>query len=137
MKIFLETSGLKKGKVSKDFIQKVVEKTVALAGKLKVKKSAFGVAFVGPSEIRHLNHEYRKKNKITDVLSFGFSDSDDPAGEVVLCSDIIEKDARKNKVPYRKQLAFVLSHGILHILGLKHGKEMYDLQDKLINKITK
>ena len=38
-------------------------------------------------------------------------------GELVLCPNVIAKNARENKVNFSRELAFVLAHGVLHILG--------------------
>jgi rRNA maturation RNase YbeY len=50
-------------------------------------------------------------------------------GELALCLEIIASQAKKNKVIFQKELAFVLSHGVLHLLGMRHGKKMYEIQD--------
>lgn len=134
-------------KISKSLVQKTVKKT------LKVSKRtgdfSLSIAFVEKREIRRLNRAYRKKDKVTDVLSFSYglgynkrreAAKSSPlaslrkalrAGEIVLCPEVIAKQAKENEVTFQKELIFVLAHGVLHLLGMKHGKEMYKLQDQI------
>jgi len=134
-------------KINKSFINKVAKKTLLLSGK-RVKRVSLSIVFVGKKKIQALNRLYRKKNEVTDILSFNYSSGYNKerieglpasrqrreallAGELFLCSEMIKKSARENNVSFRKELAFVLSHGILHLLGFRHGKKMYELQDKV------
>ena len=78
-------------------------------------------------EIRELNRKYRQKNKATDILSFQYGN----AGEIVICLKEVKKNARRFQSTFKKELARVLIHGILHILGYSHqtmpGKENFYL----------
>ena len=76
------------------------------------------IAFVDKKKIKQLNKKYRKKDKATDVLSFG-----EGLNEVVICPAIAKT---------KKELAEVLIHGILHILGHDHGKLMEKKQNKYL-----
>ncbi len=99
------------------------------------------VAIVDESEIRKINKELRGRDEITDVISVGeYSDNKDISvvdngqvflGEVVLCYNYIEESARLNKVSVDQEFFTVYSHGILHLLGFKHGEEMFKLQDDI------
>ena len=138
-------------KVSQSFIRKVARKTLFLSGK-KINQLSLSIVLVGEKKIRALNRIYRKKNKPTDILSFNYSSGYNKkgveglpasrqkreallAGELVLCPDVIAKNARENKVDFSRELAFVLAHGVLHILGWRHGKKMFDLQDKVVQSL--
>ena len=100
------------------------------------------IVFVGEAESRKINRKYRKKNKSTDVLSFNLDSGYNKngkslEGELVLCPDVIAKNVRGNKVDFSRELAFVLAHGVLHILGWRHGKKMFELQDGIVLRNTK
>lgn len=94
----------------------------------KEKKSEIdlSVTFVGQKEIQKLNKKYRKINGPTDVLSFTYKKS----GEIVICPQIVVKNAERFGESYRKELKRVLVHGILHILGYDHEQK----NDKMISK---
>ncbi|MDI6777708.1 MAG: rRNA maturation RNase YbeY [Patescibacteria group bacterium] len=132
----IEIANKTKKRIEKNFVRKIVEKTLDISKK-KPGDFSISIAFVEKKEIRRLNRIYRKKDKATDVLSFSYSSMYNKkgealrAGELALCPEIIARNARANKVAFQKELAFVLSHGVLHLLGMKHGKKMYKIQDKI------
>jgi probable rRNA maturation factor len=151
MKTTIEIANLTKKKIDLDLVKKVVRKTVKLAG-ADLDCFDISIVFVSEAESRKINRKYRKKNKSTDVLSFlldsGYNKNNGggpPASlreqarlrsvagaELVLCSNVIAKNARDNKVDFSRELAFILAHGVLHILGWRHGKKMFNLQDEVI-----
>ena len=136
-------------KIDESFVRKILEKTLEVSGK-KMKSVSFSIVFVGEKEIQLLNRAYRKKNKPTDILSFNYSSEYNKrrkrgaieglpaslreallAGELIICPEIVAKSAKQNKASFHKELAFVVSHGVLHLLGMKHGKRMHEMQDKI------
>lgn len=111
----IEVNNLTRRKIDASFFKKVAK--IVLKGENK-KGLNLSVAFVGMTRIKELNKKYRKKNKATDVLSFGY---DDNSGEVVICP------------AKSKRTAFLLIHGILHILGYNH-KEMEQRENFYLSK---
>jgi probable rRNA maturation factor len=135
MKTSIEISNLTKKRIDLEMVKKVVRKTVKLSG-AKLDIFDISVVFVGEAEIRKINWKYRKKKKSTDVLSFNLDSGYNKnrkvlEGELVLCPNVIAKNARESKVKFERELAFVLAHGVLHILGWRHGKKMYERQDQI------
>jgi len=135
MKTSIEIANLAKKKIDSDLVKKVVRKTLKMSNE-KLDRFYISIVFVGEAESRKINRKYRRKNKSTDVLSFNLDSGYNKngkslEGELVLCPDVIAKNARDNKVDFSRELAFVLAHGTLHILGWRHGKKMYALQDKI------
>lgn len=119
--------------LDKSFLRKVAKKTFLLSGRSR-KSLSLSVALVGKRRIRIINRTWRKRDKPTDVLSFNYSpryNKKEIEGEIILCPEIIKKEAERNGTSFKKELACVLAHGILHILGMKHGKKMFELQDKV------
>lgn len=116
--------------VSKESLKKVAEKVL----KLEKSKLDLSIALVDSSEIRKLNKKYRKKDKATDVLSFG-----EDMNQIVICTD----EVKKNGEDFKKELTRVLIHGVLHILGYEHEKggkkekEMLSKQEDYLLKIFK
>ena len=93
------------------------------------------VEFVGERRIRALNAEYRGKDQVTDVLSFPLEDGGQgpgpaavggPAapprllGDVVVCARQALRQARADSLPPALELAVLLVHGTLHLLGYDH-----------------
>lgn len=110
------------------------------------KKLEAEISFVGPKEIRRLNKKFRKKDKVTDVLSFREMDEAVPfphdtfLGEIVLCRSYIREQARGYKVPYDEELLRMTIHGTLHLLNYDHieprdAKVMLPLQEKYLEHL--
>ena len=97
---------------------------VELAGRVLrdegVEDGELGIAFVGEDEMRMLKREHLAIDEVTDVLSFPV-DGLGPVhegvprvlGDVVLCPQVVGTEWR-----------WPLTHGLLHLLGYEHGKEM-------------
>jgi probable rRNA maturation factor len=146
MEIILEFNNKEKGVVKKTFLLAVVRKTLAKSGLafLDGKKVSVSFAAVDEEEMKKLNAVYRRKNSATDVLSFceyrkrkEISQAGDNVflGEVVLCYNYIEKYSQKNRALARIELARSVSHGLLHLLGFRHGRKMFEIQDEAAGQI--
>src|SRR4030042_115583 len=95
---------------------------------LNKKKLDLSIVLVSSAEIKELNKKYRKKNKATDVLSFLYDDS----GEIVICLKEVRQNAKKFGFPFKTELAKVLIHSVLHLLGYEHEK--YKKQAAIMDK---
>jgi len=100
------------------------------------------VVFAKADVVRRLNKQYRGQDKPTDVLSF----QPGPAGrhlgllgELVLCPLFIKSQARDHHWPEFYEYAYMVLHGVLHLLGYDHEKDdnearkMYRLQDEVFD----
>jgi rRNA maturation RNase YbeY len=95
-----------------------------------VANAELAVEFVGERRIRELNREHRAHDEITDVLSFPLEeadespDPDDPSprllGDIVICSRQALRQAQGDGLPPAFELAVLLAHGTLHLLGYDH-----------------
>jgi probable rRNA maturation factor len=74
-----------------------------------------------------LNHAYRGVTGPTDVLAFPMAEgrfratSPDLLGDVVISAETAARQARLRRAELREELALLLVHGILHLLGYDHG----------------
>jgi rRNA maturation RNase YbeY len=110
------------------------------------------VALVGDEEMRALNARYRKKDRPTDVLSFGsnaeqipldppFSKGETLLGDVVISVDTAARQAVARGVSIEDELRFLLAHGLLHLLGYDHerspaeARRMFAKQRQLIKDL--
>ena len=111
----IEINNLTNTRTDEKFFKKVVHKVLKNEKKNKIDLS---IALVGLKKIKELNRKYRRKNRPTDVLSFLYDNS----GEIVICPEVVKKNAKKNDLTFKKELTRVLIHGILHVLGEDHEK---------------
>ncbi|OQW49365.1 MAG: hypothetical protein A4S09_12085 [Proteobacteria bacterium SG_bin7] len=104
------------------------------------KEKTLTIVFVSPRRIKHLNKMYRKKNQPTDVLSFQGT-YPQHFGDLILCPQVIKKQAKEHGLSFNLELAYMILHGILHLLGYEHesnakkAKTMFKLQDKIFQGI--
>lgn len=104
------------------------------------------VSFVDSETIREINHQYRDKNAVTDVISFAMEDDelnliheDAPRtlGDIIISTERAEEQAGDYGHSYRRELLFLSLHGFLHLLGYDHmeeaeEKEMNRTQDEIL-----
>ncbi len=90
------------------------------------------VSFVGLDEIHELNREYRAVDRPTDVLSFPqFENLEEEIpevgeiclGDVVICRDKAEEQAKEFGHSFERELVYLFTHSILHLLGYDHMEE--------------
>lgn len=108
--------------------------------KLAIKKN-ISIVLVKDKKIQELNRIYRKKNKVTDVLSFGDWNDKEFLGEIIICLPQAKRQAKKYNTTLKQELTRLLVHGILHLAGFDHEqsklkeKKMFKLQEEIIEKI--
>ena len=86
------------------------------------------LTFVGPDQMTALNTEHRGIAQPTDVLAFGADDgsaprgTDEPrlVGDVVICPQVAASNAAAQGNPVNDELALMVVHGTLHLLGYDH-----------------
>jgi len=82
------------------------------------------VRIVDIAESQSLNKQYRNKDKPTNVLSFPFEVPDgielNLLGDLVICADIVSKEAKAQHKTVQAHWAHMLVHGCLHLLGYDH-----------------
>lgn len=88
----------------------------------------FELTVVDNQKMQEINNTYRNKNYVTDVISFAFWDSNDSIktellGEIFLCKDKIISQALEYNHTVERELMFLISHGIYHLLGYDHQNE--------------
>jgi rRNA maturation RNase YbeY len=100
------------------------------------------ITCVKSAEMTRLNARYRGKRKPTDVLSFEQLGNSPKGvrfmGDLVLCIDVVRKQAREQKHAVEFEVAVLVAHGLLHLLGFDHEKsakqasKMAELERKLL-----
>ncbi|MCQ2398726.1 MAG: rRNA maturation RNase YbeY [Sphaerochaetaceae bacterium] len=99
---------------------------------LKLDKCEFSVVFSDEEKMRSLNREYRNIDDSTDILSFAAQDEIDDfvfmvgkrakrnLGDMVICPDVMKRNATSFGVSEHEELRRLLVHGILHLCGENH-----------------
>jgi probable rRNA maturation factor len=88
------------------------------------------VRIVTTAESAELNARYRGRNGATNVLSFAAGEALElpdgelkPLGDLVVCAEVVAREAREQHKTYDAHWAHLLIHGALHLLGLDHVTE--------------
>jgi probable rRNA maturation factor len=99
------------------------------------------VRIVDKEESHQLNHDYRGKDKPTNVLSFPFEAPPgmelDLLGDLIICRQVVEKEAEEQNKPLLAHWAHMVVHGSLHLLGYDHieddeAEEMESLETEIM-----
>ena len=132
--------------IIKDYrnIAKVTQKKINRSGKFEV-----SVTIVDIDTIHEINKTYRNIDRPTDVISFAFLDNDDfhvkgvpiLLGDIYICDEVAIRQADEYNHSLRRELAFLFTHGLLHLFGYDHvnseeeEKIMFTLQDEILNEV--
>lgn len=79
------------------------------------------IRIVADAESRALNHHYRGKDKPTNVLSF--QGGPGVLGDLVICADVVAREAREQGKTARAHWAHMVVHGCLHLQGYDHEQD--------------
>ena len=113
------------------------------------KTISFDFLYCNSIKTHEINREYRNKDYPADIITFAiFADSGEKfifdgeinLGEVIIALDKVIEEADKKGVTREFELSFLISHGILHLLGFDHQSEdaynfVIDLQNKALESI--
>lgn len=101
------------------------------------------IRFVDAEEGRILNRDYREKDYATNVLTFAYNegealDDDEPTrADIILCTDVLEKEAAEQDKSVEEHTAHLIVHGVLHAQGYDHmddeeATEMEGLETEIL-----
>lgn len=109
------------------------------------------LSFVTPEEIQSINKRFRKKDSVTDVLSFPasddfrFGDKNEKGeillGDVIICVKKALSQSKEFGHSFKRELIFLFVHSLLHLLGYDHIKdderiEMEEKQKAIMDKLN-
>ncbi|MFG1489588.1 rRNA maturation RNase YbeY [Oceanospirillum sp. HFRX-1_2] len=103
------------------------------------------VRIVTPEESQQLNHQYRGKEKPTNVLSFPFESPPELElpllGDLIVCADVVAQEAIEQNKALKDHWAHMIIHGCLHWLGYDHieeeeAEEMESLEIELLASLN-
>jgi len=112
------------------------------------KEITLGLRFTDDATICELNGSWRQRREPTDVLAFAALDDapdwlDDKSvelGDIVISLDTARRQSLKQQHNLQRELQWLASHGLLHLLGWDHQddaslKEMLMCQERLLDII--
>ncbi len=82
--------------------------------------------FVGDREIREINRHYLSRDYPTNVISFSLTEGEfgdinpNILGDIVISAETALRDAEKSGMAFDDELAFLMIHGVLHLLDYNH-----------------
>ena len=104
-------------------VRRVIQQLLNLIGE---GESEVSIEFVGDVRMRRLNRLYRKKDRTTDVLAFASREAGGPPspmlGDVVVSVPKAMRQAESLGHSISEELARLLIHGILHLVGYDHER---------------
>ena len=142
--------------LTKKLIKKVIY--VALEELKQLKHISLSISFVGEGQIKDINSNHRGIDKGTDVLSFPSLDigagiqivaADYPIdldenenvfiGDIIVCPSIAIQQAEEFGHSKRREVAFLVLHGLLHLFGYNHEdekgmREMEAISERVLSK---
>lgn len=125
-----------------DILNNYVEYVVS---KLELDNCEFNIIIVDNERIHEINREYRNVDRETDVISFAMEDNMDIKyedfrllGDIYISIDRCYSQALEYGHSRVREICFLATHGILHLLGYDHmneddEKEMNRLQNELLD----
>ena len=112
---------------------------------------SFDILYCDGKKTHEINKEYRNKDYIADIITFAIFADEEPEfrfifdeeinlGEIILGLDKIIESAKEKGKTKEEELCFLLSHGIMHLLGFDHQTEedynfMVSAQNKALKRI--
>ena len=119
-----------------------------MLNELDLEEAELSILLCGDTRIRGLNRDYRGKDCPTDVLAFSMREGPDEIsslnpsvlGDVVISLETARRQAQKGSRTIVHEVAFLLAHGILHLLGFDHQndeeeREMNLQTTRLVDKV--
>jgi probable rRNA maturation factor len=112
-----------------------------------VRDGLLSIALVSNRRIAAINRKHLRRSRPTDVIAFGFARRGKRGpviGDVYIAPDVARASARENGVPIREELARLVIHGTLHVLGYDHAEgetrmqsAMWRRQERLVGRLAR
>ena len=111
----------------------------------RVRDALLSIAFVSTAEITRLNERHLGYRSPTDVIAFGFdraAEREPVIGDIYIAPDVARENARRHGAGVREELARLVVHGTLHVLGHDHPESddrtaspMWARQERLLARL--
>ncbi len=135
--------------VADDLLDEILRAADVVGEIYGVENSELSVTLTDDEHIHALNKKFRGIDRATDVLSFAFRESDEPAiigadfdilGDVIISLERAEIQAEEFGHSFLREVIFLEVHGLLHLLGYDHidddeRREMEEEQRFIMDKL--
>jgi probable rRNA maturation factor len=118
---------------------RALRKWISAAISTLTKPAELTLRIVNAAEARNLNSAFRSKDYATNVLTFVYSEpkANMLQGDIVLCAQVLAREAREQGKPISAHYAHLVVHGVLHLAGFDHeiekdAKKMETLEAKIV-----
>ena len=111
----------------------------------RVRDAMLSITFVSTAAIARLNAKHLRHRGATDVISFGFGSTGAQApviGDIYIAPAVARANALAHGVPVREELARLVVHGTLHVLGYEHpetdartSSPMWKRQERVLARV--
>ena len=111
----------------------------------KQRDAMLSIAFVSNAAIRKLNKQHLRRDRVTDVIAFGFrrSGRQEPlVGDIYIAPGVARVSAAANGVGVREEIVRLIVHGVLHVIGYDHPEvgrtqsAMWRRQERLVARLA-
>ncbi len=126
-----------------DYLDSLIERVLT---REKATDSVFSIIFVDNEKIHELNKQFRGVDRPTDVISFALEDAEEEflstirvLGDIYISIPKMQEQAKEYGHSEKRELAFLVVHGLLHLLGYDHQTEeeekvMFQIQEEMLNE---
>lgn len=94
-------------------VQRWIRAALELPGEITVR-------IVSAEEGQTLNRDFRSKDYATNVLTFDYAHEPVVQADLVICAEVVEREAREAGIDIAAHYAHMLVHGSLHAQGYDH-----------------
>ncbi len=139
-------------KITKYFLENKNILTKSCLNSVEYKSICFDIVLCDNEKIWEINKQYRNKNRPTDVITFALFADSKPSerfifdgeinlGEIIISLDKTKEQAEEKNHSFGAELFFLISHGIMHLLGFDHLNDedlsfMLEEQKKSMEKVN-
>ncbi len=151
MEIGIQIEGKLQTDLEEGWLRQVVEESLGIQD--FGSEVELGVFITDDETVRELNQKYRGVDEPTDVLSFALLEKQDDfprsitppdgilhLGEVIISYPRAVRQAEENGHPIKQEMALLIVHGVLHLLGHEHDEpareqEMRALEERILSRL--
>lgn len=124
---------------------KITEIARAVLRAERVGQAMLSVTFVSNRTIRAMNRAHLNRDRVTDVIAFGFRSAGRRSpiiGDIYIAPDVARASAASHRITLREEITRLVVHGTLHVLGHDHPESdartrsaMWQKQERLVARL--